>query len=139
MARTDNQVRTELFKLAIELVDDRAEKEIERLQNDAALGDGTYTVPEDTRVVDAQTITRDLFEFYAAKGGDDMLESIKQSYELANNKYQEQVDQRVFNAVKTDPTGTEILSRKSYSLPTDTRVEDTKSGAAMFYTMITTG
>ena len=65
MARTDNQVRTELFKLAIELVDDRAEKEIERLQNDAALGDGTYTVPEDTRVADAQTITRDLFEFYS--------------------------------------------------------------------------
>ena len=141
MSRSDSQIRTELFKIAAELVNDRLEKQIEKLVNDAEIVGpaGTYTTPEDTRVADAQTITKTWFDFYSTKGGDDMLESIKQAYELADSKYQDVVTQLRFNAIKFDVTGTEVVSRSAYTLPTDTRVEDTMASAAMFYDLITTG
>lgn len=141
MARTDNQVRTELFKLAIELVNDRYEKQVEKLVNDAEIvgPSGTYTAPTDTRVDDAQTITRDWFTFYSTTGGDDMLESMKQAYSLADQKYQDIVSQLRFNAIKYDATGTEVRSRAPYDLPDDNRAAETKTSAQLFYDMLTTG
>jgi len=141
MARPDNQVRTDLFTIATELVNDQYEKQVEVLKNDAEIVGltGTYTAPVDTRATDAQSITRDLFTFYSIKGGDDMLEAIKQGYTMADQTYQDKVAQLRFNAIKMDATDTEVLSRSKYVLPTDSRLDDLKTYANQFYTLLTLG
>lgn len=139
MPRPDNQVREEFIKLALELVNDRFEKEIAKRQNDALLtqSTGEYELPEDNRASEARRIASNWFDFYSQYGGDSMFNSIKSSYELANQQFQDAVDVKIFNAVKyTDETQTEILSRAAYALPTDRRETDTVVYALDYYNLI---
>jgi hypothetical protein len=142
MSRPDNQVREELLKLAQELVNDRFEKDVARLQNDAQLtqGSGQYTLPTDNRAVEAQRIARDWFDVYAPRGGDAMLNALKEAYELADQQYQDAVEVRVFNAIKyTDETKTVVSTRAAYTLPTDRRETDTAAYAVSYYELMNNG
>lgn len=143
MSRPDNQVREELIKLSQDLVNDRFEKEVAKRQNDAQLptiGSGSYTLPTDNRPTEARRIARVWFDFYKQYGGDAMLNAIKQAYELADQSYQDAVEVRVFNAITyTDETKTVIATRSAYTLPTDTREEDTMNNALEYYNLMQTG
>jgi hypothetical protein len=72
-------------------------------------------------------------------GGKEMLDSIEQAYELADQKYQAEIARLKFNAIKTDPTGTEVLSRASYKLPPDTREEDIYNYSNQIHSTLTVG
>lgn len=142
MSRPDNQVREELLKLAQELVNDRFAKEVARLQNDALLtqGSGQYTLPADNRATEAQRIAREWFDVYSPRGGDAMLNALKEAYELADQQYQDAVDVRLFNAIKyTDSTNTVVETRSAYTLPTDRRETDTAVYAVSYYELMNNG
>lgn len=140
-ADSDSSVRLDLMKLATELVNDRFEKRQDYLQNESLLqeGDGTYTAIEDNRSDEIIRITNALFSLYQSNGGKEMLDSIEQAYEMADSKYQAEVTRRRFNAIKTDPTGTEVLSREAYDLPDDNREEDIYNFSNKMYTTLVEG
>ena len=68
-----------------------------------------------------------------------MLDAIEQAFEMANDKYKAELTRRRFNAIKTDPTGTEILSRAAYELPNDSREEDIYNLANQMHTTLVSG
>lgn len=140
MPRPDNQVKEEFMKLAIELVNDRFEKQVAKLQNDASLtqSTGEYELPEDNRASESRRIANVWFDFYSDYGGDEMFDAIKSSFELANQQYQDQVDVRVFNAIKyTDTTQTVVSTRSTYELPLDGRESNVMTYALEHYRLVT--
>jgi hypothetical protein len=140
-ADSDSSVRLDLMKLATELVNDRSENRREHLENEALLdgGDGTYAAIEDNRAAEIVRITNALFSLYQPNGGKEMLDAIEQAFEMANDKYTTELTRRRFNAIKTDPTGTEILSRVSYDMPNDLREQDIYNLANQLHTTLVSG
>jgi len=140
-ADSDPSVRLDLMKLATELVENRFVNRQDYLQNESLLEGGTgVTEPvEYDRFAEVERITNGLFKLYQTNGGKEMLDAIQQAYEMADQKYQTELSRLRFNAIKTDPTGTEVLSRVSYDMPVDNREQDIYNVANQMHSVLVAG